>query len=214
MLFERRLREGIRDGSITLAFRRWRRVQVTVGGRYRTGLDLVEVVAIDEVRLASISTVDARRAGYDSVEELSADLRGDARLQLYRLELRRLDEPDPRKTLAASAEIWEQDAAEIARRLARLDEDGAWTLSTLRLIAARPGTRAADLAFELGCENEWLKGERPQAEEPRPDDQSPHRLPHLAARRGLPRSERPVQTLIACPSDYLRAWTPAHPADR
>jgi len=42
MLFERRLREGIHDGSITLAFRRWRRLQATLGGRYRTGLDLVE----------------------------------------------------------------------------------------------------------------------------------------------------------------------------
>src|SRR5262249_14048854 len=120
MLFERRLREGIRDGSITLAFRRWGRLQVAVGGRYRTGLDLVEVVAVDEVALASISPRDARRAGYGSVDELSTDLRGDAGLPLYRLELRRLDEPDPRETLAASAEISEQDAAEIARRLARL----------------------------------------------------------------------------------------------
>jgi len=157
MLFERRLREGIHDGSITLAFRRWRRLQATVGRRYRTGLDLVEVVAIDEVGLASISPEDAGRAGYGSIEELSADLRGDAALPLYRLELRRLDEPDPRTTLASSSELSEDDVAEIARRLARLDRGGEWTLSTLRLIAARPGTRAADLAVELGREKEWLK---------------------------------------------------------
>jgi hypothetical protein len=40
VLFERRLREGIQDGSVTLAFRRWRRCQVVAGHRYRTGLKL------------------------------------------------------------------------------------------------------------------------------------------------------------------------------
>src|SRR5262245_52684019 len=91
MQFERRLREGIHDGSITLAFRRWRRSQVTVGRRYRTGLDLVEVVSLDEVDPASISAADARRAGYASVEALRTDLRGDGALPLYRIEFRRLD---------------------------------------------------------------------------------------------------------------------------
>src|SRR5262249_34018480 len=128
MLFERRLREGIHDGSITLAFRRWRRLQATVGGRYRTGLDLVEVVAIDEVGPASISPGDAGRAGYGGIEELRADLRGDAALPLYRLELRRLDDPDPRTTLATSSEISEKDAAEVARRLARPGTAGRGTV--------------------------------------------------------------------------------------
>src|SRR5215813_5031212 len=40
--FERRLRDGIHDGSITVTFRRWRRSQVVAGGRYRTGIDMVE----------------------------------------------------------------------------------------------------------------------------------------------------------------------------
>src|SRR5262249_59043516 len=102
MLFERRLREGIHDGSVTLAFRRWRRLQATVGGRYRTGLDLVEVVAVDEVGLASISPGDAGRAGDGGIEELRADLRGDAALPLYRLELRRSADPAPRPLLAPS----------------------------------------------------------------------------------------------------------------
>ena len=37
VLFERRLRDGINAGTVTVAFRRWRRRQVTIGGRYRTG---------------------------------------------------------------------------------------------------------------------------------------------------------------------------------
>jgi hypothetical protein len=46
MLFERRLREGLHDGSISMAFRRWQRRQVVSGGRYRTGLDMVQVDSV------------------------------------------------------------------------------------------------------------------------------------------------------------------------
>ena len=49
MRFESRLREGINDGSLTVTYRRWRRSQVVPGGRYRTGMDMIEV---DSVELA------------------------------------------------------------------------------------------------------------------------------------------------------------------
>ena len=49
MLFEQRFWAGLADGSITLAFRRWRRPNAKAGGRQRipTGvlaIDSVEVV--------------------------------------------------------------------------------------------------------------------------------------------------------------------------
>ena len=40
MRFEQRLRDGLHDGSITVAFRRWKRHQVVAGGRYRKALGL------------------------------------------------------------------------------------------------------------------------------------------------------------------------------
>jgi hypothetical protein len=54
VLFEKRLREGIHSGRVTLAFRRWRRSQVVAGHRYRTGLDLVEAEAVDVIATAAI----------------------------------------------------------------------------------------------------------------------------------------------------------------
>jgi hypothetical protein len=160
MLFERRLREGIASGTITVAFRRWKRQQVTPGNRYRTGTGMVEMRSVDIVDAISVTREDARRAGYGNVQALLADLRGGPDLPLYRLTFRRVDEPDPRAVLAADASLARADIDDISRRLERLDRSGAgtpWTLATLRAIDAHPAMRAGDLAAILGYERPWLK---------------------------------------------------------
>jgi hypothetical protein len=149
MLFERRLREGIHDGRVTLAFRRWRRPQVTAGGRYRTGLDIVVVESLEVVSEDELTAQDALAAGYSSVPELRADVRGSPDLSLYRLGLRRLDEPDPRAELARSNDL---DAAAVADLTRALDRLGSWTGSVLVGIRDRPGVRAADLAEAMGTD--------------------------------------------------------------
>ncbi len=62
MLFERRLQDGLRDGSIRLAFRRWRRPQVVAGRRYRSPIGMV---LVERVSLVSreVPEVDAHAAG-------------------------------------------------------------------------------------------------------------------------------------------------------
>ena len=156
MLFERRLREVIREGTVTLAFRRWRRSQVVPGRLYRTGGDgFVEVVAVDVIEPLSITEHEAGQAGYSSVAELLADLRGSAESPIYRLRLRGVDQPDPRLRLAGSDRLAASDVDGIDRALDRLDRAagrGAWTRAALGAIAERPGLRAADLAATLGCE--------------------------------------------------------------
>ncbi|MDF5751590.1 hypothetical protein [Spongiactinospora sp. TRM90649] len=148
MLFERRLRDGLRNGTITVAFRRWKRRQASAGGRYRTGDGgIAEVTALSVVE--EIGEDDARAAGYPGVAELLADLRGEG--AIYRLELRLVDEPDPREELANDERV---DVAEIDRRLARM---GAWARPTLELIARRPGVRAGDLAPEVGLDKDRFK---------------------------------------------------------
>src|SRR5262249_60001397 len=125
MLFERSLREGIRNGTITVAFRRWRRPQVTAGHRYRTGTDMIEMSSVHIVAPASVTRQDARRAGYETVQALLADLRGGPDLPLYRLTFRRIDEPDPRAALAANDSLAPADVDDIGRRLARRASSGA-----------------------------------------------------------------------------------------
>ena len=154
MLFERRLREGICDGTITMAFRLWRRCQVVSGRRYRTGDGFVEVVTVDEVEPRSVTELEARQAGYSSRLELLGDLRGSPEWPVYRLCLRRVDEADPRRQLADSDQLTAIDVDGIERALDRLDGGARapWTRAALGAIAAHPGVRAADLAATLGCE--------------------------------------------------------------
>lgn len=160
MLFEARLREGIHQDRIVLAFRRWRRCQVVAGHRYRTGLDLIEVTAVDVITMADIDAAQARAAGYATADELLAGLRGDQEVPLYRIRLRRLDEPDPRDVLAASASPSQGELAALGIRLARMDASsarGPWTTAVLEWIAERPATSSAVLADALSWARPDLK---------------------------------------------------------
>jgi len=125
--FEQRLRDGVHSGAIVLAFRRWRRSQVAPGRRYRTGIDMVEVESVDVVEPSSVDAAQAREAGYASVGELLADLRGDPAWPVYRIRLRRIDGPDPRDELARAAGLTDADVAAITARLAGMDRSTGWT---------------------------------------------------------------------------------------
>jgi hypothetical protein len=160
VLFQARFWPLITDGSVTVTFRRWKRRQVVAGHRYRTGHRIVGriMIEVDDVRAvdpAKITKADARRAGFPDPATLVGQLRGDPDLPVYRIAFHVVDEPDPRSVLAASSELSVADQEEIDRRLDRLDrasKDGPWTRAVLDVIAARPATRAADLAAGFGRE--------------------------------------------------------------
>jgi hypothetical protein len=160
MQFEPRLRAGLHDGSITVAFRRWRRPQVVAGHQYRTGLGMVLAETVDIVAPADITPAQARDAGFPSVDSLVANLRGDPELPLYRIRFRPLAGPDPRDELAATGTLTDADAAAIAARLARMDgasKRGPWTRDVLEQIARQPGVVSTVLAGELDWERADFK---------------------------------------------------------
>lgn len=160
MLIKKQHLEGIKAGTISRAFRRWKKPTVRTGGRLRTSIGELAIEAVEPVTEAEISEADAREAGFESravlLEELSR-FGGDG--DLYRIRLN-LAGPDPRAALREDAALTREALAEIAARLRRLDARslrGSWTLKVLRSIAANPGLRAADLAAGLGMERAWLK---------------------------------------------------------
>jgi hypothetical protein len=107
------------------------------------------------VPASRIRRADAVAAGYRTVADAVADLRGDPGDPVYLLRVRPVDEPDPRDVLAHDTELSTSDIEEIARRLARYDAvsaRGPWTEETLDIIRRRPAVRAGDLAAELGRE--------------------------------------------------------------
>lgn len=155
MLVERRAREGIFDGSVTVLVRRWRRPQATAGHVYRTAAGRIAVDDVTVIDPGALTDADAGAAGYPSADALLAALRGDDGDPVYLLRVRPAEGPDPRTELAENADLTPTDVAELDRRLDRLDrngEAGPWTSSVLAAIQAEPGRRAGDLAEAAGRE--------------------------------------------------------------
>lgn len=152
MLFQRAFLDGLANGSITLAFRRWRRPTVKAGGTLTTRAGVLAIDAVEQVDEGAISEADARRAGYPDRSALMAALNSRPDGRVYRIELHRAG-PDPRIALRAADALGKDAIADLAARLARLDKasrHGAWTRETLTLIAHHPARRAVDLADMVG----------------------------------------------------------------
>jgi hypothetical protein len=145
--------DGIRDGKVDLAFRRWTRPSVKAGGTLLTRIGRLRLGAVKTTSLRAISEADAKRAGYASRAELVGWLASVDDGDIYRIEIAAV-EADPRVALRAAPPTADELATMLAR-LARLDEassHGAWTRTVLALIDANPGVRALDLATQLGRE--------------------------------------------------------------
>ena len=164
MQFERRFADAIKTGEVTLTFRHWARPQAVAGHRYRVPrIGFVDVTRIDSIDEHAITARDAKRAGFDTLQELRDYMQSkrDAAGTLYRIELRYAGAgaPDPRAELAGRvADADEQ--SELSARLDAMDTRsarGAWTRRFLELITASPGTRAGDLAKRIGWDTPTFK---------------------------------------------------------
>jgi len=156
-----RFHAGLADGSITLAFRRWRKPAAKAGGRQRTPVGELTIDAVDPVAIEDLTEADAHAAGYRDRDELLGELAryGHEDGTTYRIALH-LAGPDPRVALRERADVTDDEWEAIGARLARLDRagrHGPWTTTVLRLISERPAVRAPDLAASLGRETQPFK---------------------------------------------------------
>jgi hypothetical protein len=146
VLFREDALNRIREGRVSVVFRRWRRARVRAGTRLRTMIGLLEVRSV--VPVEEIDAADAPLAGYDDVDALRADVPGDPANPLFRIEVA-FAGADPRSALRTDT----AGVAEVLAALDRIDRGsrrGAWTRTVLALIAARPATRAGDLFADAG----------------------------------------------------------------
>jgi hypothetical protein len=159
MLFKARFHPGIIDGSITRTFRRWKRLQVVPGNRYRQAFGEVEVVSAEEVREQSITARDAEVAGYASRDDLLSELAEYPDGTLYRIDFR-FAGADRRIALRENDGLSETDIDVLTKRLGRLDKassHGPWTRQALELIDRKPAVVSTVLAAEMGLERPVFK---------------------------------------------------------
>lgn len=70
MVFAKRLREGVREGTITCTVRIWKRLHVRVGARYKIDVGEIEVESIEAIGLPDITPQLARESGFAGVLDL------------------------------------------------------------------------------------------------------------------------------------------------
>ena len=70
MQFTKRLREGVRQGTVKCSVRIWMRPKVRVGGRYRMEEGAIEVDSIEPIGLPDITPELARASGFLGVLDL------------------------------------------------------------------------------------------------------------------------------------------------
>jgi hypothetical protein len=151
--------QGIADGSVTLAFRRWDRPRMRPGSTQRTVAGVVQVDSVEPVDPDDLTEDDAARAGVRSLAQLRRLLDRRPGETVYRMTVRPAG-PDPRVALRARAELTAAERADVDARLDRMDAaraDGPWTRQVLALIAEHPGVRAPDLAASLDRETLTFK---------------------------------------------------------
>jgi len=151
MLLKNKTIEGIQSGKITLIFRRWKKAGVKKGGTQMTQLGVVGIVDVKIVTEDEITDRDAKKAGFNSRDELLSDFY-DRDEDIYKIKVHWVGE-DPRKALRTNDKLSKKELDDIIGKLQKLDENsqrGKWTQLYLQMIHDQPNTHAQILAEQIG----------------------------------------------------------------
>ena len=162
MLFAGSDRDGVANGKITVAYRRWAEARVVEGRIYRTNAGRIEIDSVRQVNPDLIADTDPEITAADrrNARDVRRRLRGEGSFPTFLIRFHLVEGPDPREELAAASELSADDLADLKSRLSSFDElshHDPWTTETLRLIQSKPATRAADLAASVGRETAPFK---------------------------------------------------------
>jgi hypothetical protein len=142
----------IEAGEVDLQFRRWARPTVKAGGTLTTRIGVLRIDAVDRMPVAKITADEARRAGHKTLKDLKRFLARKDQGHVYRVALH-LQGPDPRVALRNTAQLTDEDRADLDAKLDRLP----WARPYLQTIAEHPATLALDLAQMHGMEKRPFK---------------------------------------------------------
>jgi hypothetical protein len=159
MLFKQATLEAIKAGTVSLAFRKWKRPAAKEGSLIKTAIGLVKIEKISLITPGQIKAIHAKEAGYKDLQELQAALDKIPEGDIYKIAIHYYA-ADPRIVLRQQAQLSEAAYVELKTRLERLDQyskTGAWTLQILLAIQDNRMLKAADLALKTGREKDWLK---------------------------------------------------------
>ncbi|MGA2032186.1 MAG: ASCH domain-containing protein [Thermoguttaceae bacterium] len=75
LLFKKRFLEAIRGGQKTQTIRLWKYARMRAGQRsYIPGAGYIRITAVEEVRLSDLTDADARPDGFETADQLRAEV--------------------------------------------------------------------------------------------------------------------------------------------
>ena len=123
MLLPPKVAHGVADGSVTLAFRRWRKQDVQVGSEFRTVAGVIRVDAVEVVD--EITETEAQQAGWPDVARLQKQLdKVEGDWPTYRVRLSWAG-PDPRVALLTHSPLLTLSRSRLQLEWRR---SGSWSL--------------------------------------------------------------------------------------
>jgi hypothetical protein len=159
MLFKQEHLNGIKAGTITLAYRKWKKLSINKGSSIKTSVGIIEIVDISETLLSAITDKDAESAGYANLKTLTDLLDAVPIGTIYKIEVR-YQSADPRLALRKITKLNNDELLSLKYKINRLDQfskQGDWTKLVLETIRQHPRLSAANLALITDKEKEWLK---------------------------------------------------------
>ncbi len=159
MLFKQKYLTLIANGTVNIAFRKWKKPTVKTNGTLITPIGQLKILEVQQIDYSLITENEANAAGYQSRQELDKELSAKTEGDFYKITFELLGN-DPRIALRETNEISEEEFAKIKNKLKRMDSSGPikdWTLKVLNSIKDHPEKRAGDLAEGLGYDKMWLK---------------------------------------------------------
>ena len=207
MLFRHDILQGIAEGRVTLAFRRWRRAPPADGSSLRSPIGVLCLDRVSVVDEGDITTADVRRTGM-SPDELRASNRRRGHAPAHRAPSRRRGSAycSPRTPAGARrARGYRREAGPDRRRVPDTMDD------TLPAADRRPARHRLARARAAGRRRRAaVQTSRPTAERARPHREPRGRLPPFAARpcgTRVPRQRSAVKTHGSTSSSRSRAAT-------
>jgi hypothetical protein len=146
VLFREDILQGIAEGRVTLAFRRWRKSPPVDGSTLRSPVGVLSLDRVTVMDEGDITADDIRRTGM-AADALRASIAGEG--TLIRIELRLVGD-DPRIGLRERLPS-QDELVDIAARLTRADAASgtSWTTPYLQLIADQPAVASRLLADQV-----------------------------------------------------------------
>jgi hypothetical protein len=164
LLFDKRLHDPIKQGTVTLTYRDWQYPRVTTGKQYHAG-DLGDIVIEEctQVALSEVTDEDARAAGAQSSEEWYREYkRGHPRAdverdRVYRIRFRYTGNEAEQVRLGR---LGEEDLRRLDRQLAQIDVqsyEGEWTQFFIATLTQKRWMRPGELSQQLGTDQDMVR---------------------------------------------------------